>query len=123
MWLYIETTRPDAFTLGLLGGKKTRRWNIKGRSHAVVNEIMKRVELKQLIGICAVSGPGSFTSTRTGVMVANVLARQLRLPLVGVNLEEAIDLDVLARQLPELLPLAFVAPHYSAEPNITVKTC
>ncbi len=123
MWLYLETTRPDAFTVGVLGGKKEKLWKIQGRSHAVINQVMKRVALEQLSGICVVSGPGSFTSTRTGVVVANILSRQLKLPLVGVTLDEVVDLGALTQKLPGMAASSFVAPRYSSEPNITVKTC
>ncbi len=126
MWLYIETTRPDSFTVGLLGDGAPKYLALtQDRSHAVVVKIMKLLTptvRRRMKGICVVSGPGSFTSTRTGVILANILSRQLRLPLFGVDLTDAQNLDELtARLMSHDIPeMAYVAPVYSSEPNITV---
>jgi len=132
MWLFIETTRPDMFTVGLLGGTTPKLREVQARSHAVNTEVFRLLTpsvKKQLDGICVVSGPGSFTSTRTGVIIANLLSRQYRLPLVGVSLDEAKDLDVLTDRLTgrggprPYEAVSYVAPVYSSEPNITIATC
>lgn len=72
-----------------------------------------------------VAGPGTFSSVRTGVLQANLLARLLRVPLVGVLAEEARDLPKLSERLwsGNLAAATYVAPLYDAEPNITVKVC
>lgn len=129
MWLFVETTRPDNFVVGLLRPNAVKTVHVDARSHAVLGQILKLLTpsvRRQLDGICVVSGPGSFTSTRTGVMIANILSRQLRLPLVGVALDEAQDLDVLTLRLTTHhapRTATYVAPVYSSEPNITIKTC
>lgn len=128
MWLFVETTRPDNFVVGLLSAKTQKSVHVDARSHAVLGHILKLLTPSvrtQLEGICVVSGPGSFTSTRTGVMIANILSRQLQLPLVGVTLDDAQDLGELTKKLisGSIKSETYIAPVYSSEPNITVKTC
>jgi tRNA threonylcarbamoyladenosine biosynthesis protein TsaB len=73
--------------------------------------------IQDLTGIIIFRGPGSFTSLRIGITVANTLARSLDLPIVG-----AIGEDWLATGLVEL-PKAqigqIILPLYDREPNIT----
>jgi len=127
-WLFIDSAKPDTFRFGVLDEKgKGVRSNV-GRSHALLTAIARHVprrSLDRVQGICVVQGPGSFTAVRTGVLVANILSRQLQKPLVAVSSEQAEDLASLATLLAtgSLMPSATVLPVYDAEPNITVKTC
>ncbi|PIZ74419.1 tRNA (adenosine(37)-N6)-threonylcarbamoyltransferase complex dimerization subunit type 1 TsaB [Candidatus Peregrinibacteria bacterium CG_4_10_14_0_2_um_filter_43_11] len=41
-----------------------------------------------LTGILVISGPGSFTSLRVGIAVANTFAHQLKIPIVGLRTDE-----------------------------------
>lgn len=70
-------------------------------------------------GICVVAGPGSFSRIRIGVLQANLLARLLRLPLVGVTSHEAGDLLSVAKRLDSWPRCEYVVPVYDREPNIT----
>lgn len=124
-WLFIDTSRLGQYRLGLLkeGGKGIE--TIAGRSSALLPSLAKKIglaKLKKAVGICAVSGPGSFTSVRTGVLVANLLARLLNKPLVGVTVAEADDPAQLFERLrkQDIVQRDFVAPIYDAEPNITL---
>ena len=127
-WLFIDTTRPDAFRYGLLSTKTSRVFVMKGRSRGLLPAIDRRydqVDLKKLKGICVVHGPGSFSAVRGGVIVANLLARLLRKPLVGVDCTEATDLETLAKNLEagKKSASSYVMPTYDAEPNITMSAC
>jgi tRNA A37 threonylcarbamoyladenosine modification protein TsaB len=98
---------------------------IPGSAGQLLNVLAKdRKRLFSAEGVCVVAGPGSFSSVRTGVLYANLLSRLLRIPLVGVTVEEASDLDALSRRLLDTryskLETRYVAPIYDAEPNITV---
>lgn len=71
-----------------------------------------------------VAGPGSFSAIRTGVLYANLLARLLGKPLVGVRIDQdqtktlaGICQVLKEKRVPEE---AYVAPIYDAEPNITL---
>ena len=67
-------------------------------------------------------GPGAFSAVRGGVIVANLLARLLKKPLVGVHAADAEDLKMLAGRLESgrLAASSYVMPTYVSEPNITV---
>jgi len=124
-WLFIETTKPGEFRLGLLGPKVVMLKTYKGKSNSVLTKLTSLVErtaLGSLGGICVVSGPGSFTSVRTGVLIANILARKLKTPHVGIKAEQANDISELRTKLGQgkLKESAYVKPVYDAEPNITL---
>jgi tRNA threonylcarbamoyladenosine biosynthesis protein TsaB len=60
--------------------------------HDRINNILslQQIELKDVGGIVAYTGPGSFTGLRIGISVANALAYSLDIPVVGVNGEDWI---------------------------------
>lgn len=123
-WVFIDTARPDGFRLGILddSGRIVSR---EGRSHRVLIELARRIPAAKwpdISGICVVQGPGSFTSIRTGVLIANVLSRLHAKPLVGISVEQSQDLRALSRMLSAGLfePATMVLPVYDAEPNITL---
>ena len=124
-WVFIDTSRPDRFRIGLLSAAKQRLWEGEGRSRLALNEIAKRIPSASLSasdGICVVAGPGSFSAVRTGVLTANMLSRLFGKPLVGVSVEDAADLDLLTTRLTSgsIPATGYVAPVYSSEPNITM---
>ncbi|MDP3793345.1 MAG: hypothetical protein Q8R07_01185 [Candidatus Uhrbacteria bacterium] len=124
-WFFLDTHRPHFSRVGwLLDSGSSRVKTIRGRSQklwtVVVKDWAKRV--KTLSGICVVAGPGSFSAVRIGVLYANLLARFLKKPLVGVSVEEAKSLSRLGRDLRRHIhpTVSYVAPVYDAEPNITL---
>lgn len=109
---------------GLLGAREGRVVTRSLRSNRLLPELARRIsrfELSRISGVCVVSGPGSFSSVRSGVLDANLLARLLRVPLAGVSSAEARDLAHLAEALASgsIRPSVSVLPTYIAEPNIT----
>jgi hypothetical protein len=126
MWLFIESTQPDSFRLGALTGQGPKIAPVRGKSHRILAELNRRfspADIKRADGICVVQGPGSFTAVRTGVLIANLLSRLFKKPLVGVTASEAGDAGALGAALYAggLCATDYVAPQYSSEPNITVK--
>lgn len=131
-WLFLDSHERGSSRLGWLGGPRVtsneyrKLRTIPGSAGQLLNELAKdRKRLFSAEGVCVVAGPGSFSSVRTGVLYANLLSRLLRIPLVGVTVDEAGDLDALslklqATKLPANKALQYVAPTYDAEPNITV---
>lgn len=127
-WLFIDTTRPDGFRFGLLSESRVRVFAITGRSHTLLPSLTKhfsRSDLSSAQGICVVHGPGSFSSVRGGVLVANLLSRFFRKPLVGIESHDGQDLKRLVRELSAgIWPVsAYVMPTYDSEPNITLAAC
>lgn len=124
-WLFLDSARPDRFRVGMIG-PLTRVRTVRGRTHRLLPAIFSSVsskELQQVEGVCVVKGPGSFSAVRTGTLIANLLARLVKKPLVGVSVEDAEDLTALAGRLKRFTREKYVAPVYDAEPNITVKVC
>lgn len=125
-WAFIDSATAGRFRIGTLEGPRPRVATVDAKSHRLLPEIERRLTLETLRGvdgICVVQGPGSFTSVRTGVLVANLLARFLKKPLVGVTTTEAEDLGALGSALESrsLCAVEYAAPLYDAEPNITLK--
>ncbi len=123
-WLFIDTAHMGLCRFGMLGTKEIDVESHEVRSGSLLPLLAKKigiVRLRRVDGICVVSGPGSFSSVRGGVLVANMMARLLRKPLVGVTVDEARALPALEARLRggEYTPSTFVAPVYDAEPNIT----
>lgn len=124
-WLFIDAAQPRTYRVGFLGTKSVRVREYIGRSHGVLIACMswlKKLGTESLQGVCIVSGPGSFTSIRTGVMIGTIIARLRRVSLIGVSCEDATDLerlrmDCLAGTRPSI---EHVLPVYDAEPNITI---
>ena len=126
MWLFIESIQSDFFQLGLIGSRRTKLSKITRRSNhllATLSRIISRRDLQRIEGICVVEGPGAFTPVRTGVLIANILARIYKKPLVGITVDQALDLSKLVSSLMDnnYCPTEYVAPKYSSEPNITIK--
>lgn len=78
----------------------------------------------ELNGIIVVSGPGSFSALRIGLSVANTLAWQLKIPVVGVNINLFKNLRELYQIGNSLLikqkGFKLVLPNYGKEPNINL---
>jgi tRNA threonylcarbamoyladenosine biosynthesis protein TsaB len=102
--LGIDTCGPSgSVALGRLAGRDLEilgQIELEGRSYsatlvAAVGELLARsgVGLKQLRGIVAVNGPGSFTGVRVGLSAVKGLAEGAQIPVVAVS-----RLEVLARK-------------------------
>ncbi len=125
MWLFIDTTEVGRIRFGLLKSDGNRIWKVAARSGSLLPRIAMRIGLatiKKVKGVVVVSGPGSFSSVRGGVIVANLLSRFLSVPLIGVTQDQAVGLSELARRVMAggISSSKFVFPIYSQEPNITV---
>jgi len=99
---------------------------IQGSRSSILSEletILSPSEISQLEGIALVYGPGSFSSVRSGVVIANLLSRLYHVPLYGFTKDEAMDLIDVRRQLVSgsKQPSQYISPLYDAEPNITIK--
>jgi tRNA A37 threonylcarbamoyladenosine modification protein TsaB len=86
-----------------------------------LSDFLPQSSLKELIGICVVEGPGTFSAVRGGVLVANLLSRLYHIPLYGVSKNDAEDLEILRQRIAskKLPSRSYVAPVYDQEPNIT----
>jgi tRNA A37 threonylcarbamoyladenosine modification protein TsaB len=122
-WLFIDTAKAGEYRVGFLTRGQKRIVTGQGRSNKflpALARVAKESEWAGVDGVCVVQGPGSFTAVRTGVLIANILARFRHKPLIGVSTEDARDLDSLVERIGHgLFPLSgYVTPVYDAEPNI-----
>jgi len=126
MWLFLDThaSRLSRFAW-MEKGKEPKIIELEGRSNVLLPKLAKdRKNFQLLEGVCVVSGPGSFSAVRTGVLYANLLSRLKKVPLIGMMVEDAVDLSRLAKELTDgrraTEASKYVAPIYDAEPNITL---
>lgn len=124
-WFFLDTHAPGRYRLGWLSletGVEVKTY--RGRAAGLLTRLFSkdRERLAQVLGICVVSGPGSFSAIRIGVLYANLLSRLFRVPLIGVEYEQTLDLAGLSQQLHQgaLTTSEYVTPIYDAAPNITL---
>jgi hypothetical protein len=126
MWFFIDSSERGRLRLAqipVFGAVHTH--DVVAPRYALIREIsafMPKDRLAELKGVCVVRGPGSFSAVRGGVLVANIMARILRIPLFSLDRSEAADLEVVRDGLVQGLyhPKSYVAPTYDTEPNITI---
>jgi tRNA A37 threonylcarbamoyladenosine modification protein TsaB len=127
-WLFLDTHAPgEACFAWLEKDELPTAALVEGRVSNLLPKLAKSVGkkgLKRIQGVCVVAGPGSFSSVRAGVLEANLIARLLHVPLVGITVDEAQDLPVLSHKLfamhHSVKMAEYVAPIYDKEPNITL---
>lgn len=125
--LTIRTDKPEA-EIGLCEDSKKlqyKTWQAHRKLaetiHISIKELLETggKELKDLEGIVAYEGPGSFTGLRIGISVANALSQSLAIPIVGCSSDEWINQGVkslLAKDNDKI-----VVPEYGADPHITAQ--
>lgn len=92
-------------------------------SHSQEGENVVNFNKANISGIIVAAGPGSFTSLRIGISVANTLAYALDIPIVTPS--ETADTDELLQKGLHMLKSAgsqfdaAVIPFYGADPHIT----
>jgi tRNA threonylcarbamoyladenosine biosynthesis protein TsaB len=77
------------------------------------------LEINSLDGIICFSGPGSFTSLRIGITVANTLAYAQSIPIVSSSGEHWAQDGI--KDLHDGKNGGVVIPQYGSEPHITVQ--
>lgn len=84
-----------------------------------------KIDIKKILEIVAVSGPGKFTSARAGVSVANAFAYALKIPVAPLRLDEFYDLRQAFAIADEKIKKAkmgeYISPFYDKTPNIISK--
>jgi hypothetical protein len=122
-WFFIDThVRGQVRLAELPISGAIRERTAQGRRSPVVAaaSFFSSASRRRATGVCVVQGPGPFSAIRSGVLCANILSRVLRIPLVGVSVDESQDLAALRDALgaSRFAPQSYVAPVYDAEPNI-----
>lgn len=134
MMLLIDLSEKDKIRLALFDKDSIQRAEYNGRNRELLVSIDTffnkqgfsrrwagsrwRAGGKELKGIMAVVGTGSFTNTRISAVVANTFGYVLNIPLMAIAKDQVDNVQDL---IPELLNQPkgqYISATYSAEPNI-----
>lgn len=126
-WLHIDTRTNGHSSVSWIEGEVLETLQVEGKAARVLPVLSRLLEgrREQLEGVLVAAGPGTFSSIRTGVLYANLIARVVGIPLLSLNEHDAS----VPGRLPEIireyrvgkrLAVGYVAPMYDREPNITV---
>ncbi|HNV97479.1 MAG TPA: tRNA (adenosine(37)-N6)-threonylcarbamoyltransferase complex dimerization subunit type 1 TsaB [bacterium] len=129
MILYIDTTQREFIKLALIKERDIFLLDKKVDSKQSENllELLdkflksKRLKLKNLKRVIVNTGPGSFTSVRLGVVLANTLSYALKIPVIGFSEKEIITQEDMLKLSDFKAEHEFVKPFYYKEANITQK--
>jgi len=123
MILYIDTHIRGKVNFGLLKSDKVECYQASGRTDILLSEMNKQLPQKwidKIKAIAIINGPGPFSAIRGGVLVSNLLARSLNIPLYTFSVSEFNAQNSLFKiQNKEIKPVVYASPIYDAEPNIT----
>ena len=126
--LGINTAVHDEVAVFLFDNYKIKKEIARGRKDVLlllIDRIFRKNKqaTKNIRGVAVVSGPGSFTAVRSGVVAANVLGKLLGVPVVGVRGEEFKNekefLKIGYERMTKTKKGKIVLPVYGREPNIT----
>ncbi len=86
---------------------------------AAIDEVLAVTasDYSDLTGLIVYEGPGSFTGLRIGITIANAIAHELNIPIVGSTGEDWIESG--SKRLEGAKAGTIVMPVYGGEANIT----
>lgn len=122
-FLFIDTRVRDNAVFGWLDDESAHKiWKVPTGASGLISSLSARISPKDAQsakGVCVVSGPGSFSSIRTGTLVANLMSRIFDLPLYELKAED-IDVDTIdVKKITSRRSKKYVAPIYDRPPNVT----
>jgi len=128
--LFLDPTNDNLVILILF--KKNKVFRIEKKYHKPLSEVLlltleellkkSNTRLNTIQFIAVVSGPGSFSSLRVGIVVANTLAWSLNIAVVGLKKEEINNQEEILKIVEKKIKskkFRPVLPFYGREPNIT----
>ena len=107
MILYIDTTQREFIKLALIKQQEVflldKNVNTK-QSENLLKFLdrflkLKKVKLKNIESVIVNTGPGSFTSVRIGVVLANTLSYALKIPVIAVSQKEIVNKEDILKLL------------------------
>ncbi|MCH7759757.1 tRNA (adenosine(37)-N6)-threonylcarbamoyltransferase complex dimerization subunit type 1 TsaB [Patescibacteria group bacterium] len=134
MYLFINNLNQDKIFLAIFKRPASREVvyltlaRKQDRSESILkglNQLFKKTNqsVKDIKGLIVVNGPGSFTGIRVALSIANTMAWQLKIPVVGISLNKGNNTQTLIKAgRPKLLKIKtgrFVRPFYGRKLNIT----
>ncbi len=125
--LAIRTDKPEA-EIGLFVSHTRlayKKWEahrqLSETIHVNIHKMLKELgkNWKNIEGVVFFKGPGSFTGLRIGATVANTLAQELEIPIIGSTGDEWVEKGI--EQLSQGETDKIVTPDYGRDPHITVQ--
>lgn len=126
MFLTLRTDNPEA-EIGLYRGDNQLSYYTWRADRKLATELLgvirdelkkQNADWKDIAGVVAYEGPGSFTGLRIGITVADSIAYGNNVPIVGAQGDDWIATGLKRLVTGETDRL--VLPHYGAEANITI---
>ena len=134
MYLFINNLDQDKIFLAIFKRPASKEATYlilpkkQDRSESILkglNQLFKKANqaVKNIKGLIVVNGPGSFTGIRVALSIANTIAWQLKIPVVGISLNKGKDNQTLIKagwsKLLKTNSSRLVRPFYGQKPNIT----
>lgn len=129
MKLLAINTASETVTIALIVNNmivKTVEWdNDRSLSKILLSRITElfeeaKIDIEAIDGVIVLSGPGSFTSLRIGVTVANTIAQTVSVKIVGIKDDTDNWIEQGMERFKQQKDLhASVFPHYGRDPHIT----
>lgn len=125
-WLAIDTRINGSSAISWVEGEKVEMIRVEGKAARALPVLARLVKdrIDELEGVLVASGPGTFSSIRTGVLYANLVSRLKQVPLLELAESEAVPNTyseiIKDYQSGRRSGASYVAPIYDREPNITV---
>ncbi len=124
MFLFLDTTKSFENKIELFDqfGWQVRVKNVSGDKTLILLEKMlktRKLKITDLKGIAVLQHPGSFTSIRSGLTIANTIGFIFNIPVLTIKLAETLAIKLVARKLLKKKKFILIKPTYDKEPNIT----
>ncbi len=123
MYLVIDCTKKEQIALSLVcSAIDIRIYEQSGRQVELLMAIhtfftREHIEPRQVSGVCALTGEGSFTSSRLAVLCGNVFHFVYGVPVVTMNTQTICSFDALCTLFRNATG-GYVVATYSGLPNI-----
>ena len=125
-WLGIDTRVNGHSVVSWINPGQIETIQVEGKAARALPVLVRLTEERraELEGVLVASGPGTFSSIRTGVLYANLIARLLHIPLLELSEEEAsvgrYEEVIQDYKAGTRTTASYIAPIYDREPNITI---